>query len=64
MTVTNQFFDRLEGVWENKIDGRWQDTFGWNFISQPKLGDPRRGDFTMRFDQMRETITFTKLGGI
>ena len=63
MTTTNDFFNRLEGVWENKIDGEWRDDFGWNFISQPRLGQPGPDDFEMRFDQMRETITFVKLGG-
>lgn len=64
MTVANDFFDRLEGVWQNSLDGEWQDSFGWNFISQPKLGEPGTDDFEMRIDQMRETIRFKKLGGI
>ena len=64
MTISNGFFDRIEGVWENSLNGVWQDNFGWNFISQPKPGDSSRGDFNMRFDQMRERIIFTKLDGI
>jgi hypothetical protein len=63
MTIVNDFFNRLEGTWKNKLDGNWQESFGWNFISQPILGDPKRGDFNMRFDQMLETIEFTKLSG-
>ena len=62
MTTTNDFFNRLEGVWQNKLDGQWQDDFGWNFISQPQLGQPGGSDFEMRFDQMHETITFDDLG--
>lgn len=64
MTIANDFFNRLQGVWQNKLKGEWQDTFGWNFISQPKLDVPGSGDFGMRVDQMRETITFKKLGGL
>ncbi len=64
MTTTNQFFDRLAGVWQNKIDGKWQDSFGWNFITQPKLGVPGGSDFEMRVDRMRETIEFKKLSGL
>ena len=64
MTITNDFFDRLEGVWQNSLNGEWQDSFGWNFISQPKLNEPGTSDFEMRVDQMRETVTFKKLGGI
>ena len=67
MTITNNFFDRLAGnsgrsVWQNKINGEWVDTHGWNFISQPQLNQPGGSDFKMSFDQMRETITFNKLG--
>ena len=64
MTIANDFFNRLPGVWQNKLDGRWQDNFGWNFISQPKLNVPGGSDFGMRVDQMRETIEFKKLGGL
>jgi len=62
MTITNGFFNRLEGVWQNKVDGQWQDEFGWNFISQPELGGEGGNSFMMRFDQMRETITFKPRG--
>ena len=62
MTIVNQFFDRLEGVWQNKL-ADWLDDLGWNFISQPKLNHPGGSDFEMRFDQMREKIEFKKLGG-
>ena len=48
MTTTNEFFNRLGGVWQNKLDGQWQDSFGWNFISQPKLNAPGGSDFEMR----------------
>ena len=61
MTVANDFFDRLQGVWQNKWHGSWLDDNGWNFITQPRLGAPGTSDFEMRFDQMRETITFKKL---
>lgn len=61
--VGNQFFDRLEGTWQNQVDGTWLDDLGWNFISQPRRGDPGQSDFEMRFDQMRETIVFRKLDG-
>ena len=64
MTITNDFFNRLAGIWENKLDGQWQDNFGWNFIAQPKLGMPGSSDFGMRVDQMRESIEFKKLGGL
>ena len=64
MTSTNDFFDRLEGVWQNTLNGQWQDNFGWNFISQPKLKEPGTSDFEMRVDQMRETVRFKKLGGV
>ncbi len=64
MTIANDFFNRVEGVWQNKLDGQWQDNFGWNFISQPKLNVPGGSDFGMRVDQMRETIEFKKLGGL
>ena len=63
MTTTNEFFNRLEGVWKNKVNTEWQDHLGWNFISQPELGMEGEGDFVMRFDQMRETITFKQLPG-
>ena len=58
MTIANDFFNRLIGTWENKINGEWKNQFGWDFISQPKFGDPSKDDFTMRVDQMLETITF------
>ena len=63
MTIANEFFDRLTGVWQNKLHDQWQDDLGWNFISQPKLGEEGESDFEMRFDQMRETVTFKKLSG-
>ena len=53
MTVTNEFFDRLAGACEKKLNGDWRDDLGWNFISQPKLGIPGPSDFDMRADQMR-----------
>ena len=62
MTRTNEIFDRLDGVWQNKIGDRWQDDFGWNFITQP-MYMPRRRSFEMRYHQMHETITFKKLPG-
>lgn len=61
--IGNQFFNRLEGTWENRWDGKWLDDLGWNFISQPKRGAKEDSDFEMRVDQMREKIVFTKLGG-
>lgn len=61
--VGNEFFDRLEGVWENRIDKEWLNELGWNFIIQPKRGNPGQSDFEMRFDQMQETIVFKKLAG-
>ena len=63
MTITNDFFDRLEGVWENKLDGQWVDQFGWNLISQPQLGGNGPEDFNIRIDKMRETISFRRLPG-
>lgn len=30
MTEANNFFNRLEGVWKNRKDGKWQDNFGLN----------------------------------
>ena len=63
MTITNDFFDRLEGVWENKLDGQWVDQFGWNLISQPQLGGSGPEDFNIRIDKMRETISFRRLPG-
>ncbi len=62
MTIANEFFDKLEGTWMNKLDDEWKDEFGWNFISQPQPGGAGGSDFEMRFDQMRETIKFEKLG--
>jgi len=62
MTIANDFFNRLIGTWENKINGEWKNQFGWDFISQPKFGDPSKDDFTMRVDQMLETITFKDVG--
>ena len=61
--IGNEFFDRLEGTWQNQINGKWLNDLGWNFISQPKAGAPGQSDFDMRFDQMQETIKFRKLGG-
>ncbi len=68
MTITNNFFNRLEGTWQNKLGGQWQDHMGWIFISQPKLNVlgkgvnvPGKNNFQMRFDQMRETIEFKKI---
>ena len=63
MTTANVFFNRLSGVWQNKLHDQWQDHFGWNFISQPKLGEKGESDFEMRFDQMNETVRFKKLSG-
>lgn len=63
MTTANDFFNRLEGKWQNKLNERWQNDLGWNFISQPKLGEVGESDFEMRFDQMRETVTFKQLPG-
>ncbi len=63
MTKTNVIFDRLDGVWQNRIGDGWQDHYGWNFITQPKLNMPGTGDFEMRHDQMHETIKFKKLPG-
>jgi hypothetical protein len=67
MTITNDFFNRLapaegESVWENKLDGEWIDNFGWNFITQPQEDMPGGSDFEMQFQQMRETITFKRIG--
>ena len=62
MTITNDFFNRLLGTWENRIDGEWQDHFGWNFISQPQKGVSGGSDFDMQFHQMRETISFKEIG--
>ena len=61
--IVNEFFNRLEGTWKNQVNGRWLDDLGWNFISQPKRGGSGQSDFEMRFDQMRETVVFRKLGG-
>jgi len=63
INIGNDFFDRLEGTWQNRSSGRWLDDLGWNFISQPKRHAPDQSDFEMRFDQMRETIVFRKLDG-
>ncbi|PCK07552.1 MAG: hypothetical protein COA42_13695 [Alteromonadaceae bacterium] len=54
--------DLLPATWENKLDGKWEDTFGWHIIGQPELGNPSCSDFNFRVDQMRETITFSPLG--
>ena len=62
MTITNDFFNRLPGTWANLLDGQWQDTLGWNFISQPQKDVPGESDFDMQFHQMRETITFKEIG--
>ena len=62
MTITNEFFNRLPGTWENRIDGDWQDHFGWNFISQPRKNMPGSSDFDMQFHQMRERIEFREIG--
>ena len=56
INIGNDFFDRLEGTWQNRSSGRWLDDLGWNFISQPKRHAPDQSDFEMRFDQMRETL--------
>lgn len=61
-TPANDFFNKLEGTWANKLNGEWQDTLGWNFISQPKFGQAGLDDFMMRHDQMRESISFKRLG--
>lgn len=63
MTVTNDFFNRLTGRWQNKVAGVWKDEFGWNLITQPELGKAGRDDFKVRIDQMRETIEFMPLAG-
>ena len=62
MTITNDFFNRLPGTWANQLGGQWQDTLGWNFISQPQENMPGGSDFDMLFHQMRETITFKEIG--
>ncbi|WP_298511832.1 hypothetical protein [uncultured Kordia sp.] len=62
MTPANIFFNKLKGTWQNKLNGKWVDNWGWNIISQPNFGRPVAADFTLRFDQMRETIVFKKLG--
>ena len=43
------------------IGDDWQTGLGWNFLTQPRLGAEGSSDFVMRFDQMKETITFKKL---
>lgn len=63
MTITNDFFDRLEGTWENTLFGEPQDNFGWNFISQPSVDQASFDDFHMASNRMRETITFERLPG-
>jgi hypothetical protein len=62
MSVTNDFFNRLEGVWQNKLNGEWQDEFGWSVTSQPVVGQAGPSDFNIRIDQMRETIVFKHIG--
>lgn len=62
MTPANDFFNRLEGTWENKINGEWVDQFGWNIITQPMRNNPSMNDFKIRVDPMREQITFRKIG--
>lgn len=62
MTLANKFFNKLEGTWQNKLNGDWQDNLGWSVISQPKINNPATDDFNIRVDQMRETITFKKIG--
>ncbi len=68
MAAANIFFNKLlandltEGVWQNKLNGSWQDQWGWDFISQPNSGQPGPSDFHMRSDVMRETIKFKKIG--
>jgi hypothetical protein len=64
MSKANEFFDRLEGIWENRLDGRWQDHFGWNFLAHPKPGRAGQKEFAFRFDQMRETATFRTVPGL
>lgn len=61
-TPTNEFFNKLEGTWMNKLGDAWDSSLGWSFISQPRLGQAGPMDFMMRTDMMRETITFKKLG--
>ena len=60
MSTANEAFAALDGVWENKFAGTWRDDHGWHVISQPKLGVS--GEFELRFDPMRETISFGLLG--
>ena len=66
------FFELLEGTWENKIDGKWRDDLGWNLISQPKLEptpnprfpprpDPSYAKFEIHTMQMQEKIEFRSL---
>ncbi|MEM9896826.1 MAG: hypothetical protein AAF789_10690 [Bacteroidota bacterium] len=67
MTPANDFFNKLAGptgkaIWQNKLDGQWQDKWGWNIITQPDFGNPAEEDFHTRIDPMRETITFKKIG--
>lgn len=62
MTRVNEFFGRLEGTWKNRYDDAWLDSYGWNFLSQPKLGHATASDFEIRVDRMRETIVFRPLG--
>ena len=28
MSIINNFFDALEGTWENRLDNKWEDNFG------------------------------------
>ena len=61
ITNANDAFVALEGVWQNKIAGQWQDDFGFHVISQPMADAP--GDFEILFDPMRETLTLALIGG-
>ena len=71
--IANEFFNRLVGTWENKLNGEWRNDLGWNFISQPsEPKDPRNprervpsthgyAEFDICFMQMQETIKFKNL---
>ena len=56
------FFNMLEGTWENKLNGGNRPSFGWTVIIQPELGNPKDRDFSVCALQMQETITFRPSG--
>lgn len=68
MAEANSFFNKLlnnnleKSVWQNKLNGVWQDQWGWDFINQPNRDTPGASDFQMRSDIMRETIRFKNIG--